>query len=63
MSDTVLPRETVVAALRRAIQTASNDDLSLPDTQGRERHCQRLTAMLNAVAFLESDDGEEETQP
>jgi hypothetical protein len=39
--------------LRRAVQTTSNDDGSLPGTDERSRHIQRVNAMWAAAEFLE----------
>lgn len=37
------------AQLARAITTASNDDMTKPGSDKRERHVQRLTAMTDAA--------------
>lgn len=42
------------AALRRAITTASNDDVTKPGTEDRTRHAERLTAMIEAAGFLDA---------
>jgi len=44
---------TVIEALRRAIQTASNDDLSKPRSDERLRHVARLAAMGDAIEEIE----------
>lgn len=42
----------IVERLRHAFTTASNDDLSKPGTEARERHCARLDAMQEAAAEI-----------
>lgn len=44
----------LVARLRRAYQTACNDDYSKPGTEERARHVERLTAIDEAAAFIDS---------
>jgi hypothetical protein len=43
----------VIDRLRQAITTASNDDLSEPDTAKRQRHVERLAAMSEASDEIE----------
>jgi hypothetical protein len=44
--------DDLVARLRHAITTASNDDLSAPGTDLRVRHCMRIATMQDAVDAL-----------
>jgi hypothetical protein len=43
----------VIDRLCRAITTASNDDMSEPDTAKRQRHVERLAAMSEAADEIE----------
>jgi len=43
----------LAAALRKAMQTAQNDDLSEPRSDKRQRHIDRADAILNAAEYLE----------
>lgn len=43
----------VIDNLRRAMTTASNDDLSEPGSDKRHRHVQRLAAMSEAIGEIE----------
>ena len=43
----------LAAALRRAIQTANNDDWSSTGTAERRRHDERQGTMRNAAEYLE----------
>lgn len=45
-------REKLVERLHHAITTASNDDMSRPGTNMRERHTARLAAIEDAIAAL-----------
>lgn len=40
-------------ALKQAVITASNDDLSKPGTDKRQRHVARIDAMQDAIELLE----------
>lgn len=48
------PAVELAARLRRAIQTASNDDVSKVGTEEQRRHNERIIAMAAAVEFLET---------
>ena len=41
--------DDIVESLFRAITTAQNDDRSEPGSDARDRHHQRVSAMLDAV--------------
>ena len=43
---------TLADRLEYAIATASNDDYTLPGTIERQRHCDRLEAMRDAMEYL-----------
>ena len=43
-----------ITALQRAIATASNDDTSTNGSEARDRHVQRLSAMLDAASEIAS---------
>lgn len=43
----------ITMKLSRAITTASNDDYSEPGTEKRDRHCQRIMAMREAIDEIE----------
>lgn len=43
----------ITMRLSRAITTASNDDYSEAGTEKRDRHCQRLEAMRDAIDEIE----------
>lgn len=47
-------KHEVIDQLKRSIATASNDDRSAADSLLRQRHVERITAISNAIEFLEN---------